>query len=478
MASFNEKTTGMRTTNLSGHDAYRLPRREKLATQVLTSFLCEPKYYGDNTPEMVALAIELASTDGPFLARLAIYARTSMGMRSTAHMLCAVIAHEVKGEAYVRPSMRSCVLRGDDVTEILSAYKSLFPGEALPNSLRRAMREAIEGLDDYEIAKYQMRGRQLTMADAIKICHPASREVYAECIEGRLPVREGWRTALSREGNTTEAWERLIEEDRIPYMATLRNLRSMVRANPANLDVAFDRITNPEAVRRSRQLPFRFYSALNSVRQEASSKVLDALEDAMATSVDNYPRLGGRTVIAVDISASMGCHLSRRSTVTYSDVAALLGVCAAHLSDDCVLYTFDCEAQRVAISGRAGILAQTDMLRGSGGWTNMRAVFESMESDGVDCDRIIILSDNEVNGGWKGSGVATIQRCADKYRRDVGHDVWVHAADMAGYGTTQFVGKHTSVIAGWSDKILQLIPMAERGEGGMVSAVEAVRLPG
>lgn len=478
MASFNGKAQGIRTTNLSGNAAYRLGNREKLATQVLTSFLHELKYYGDNTPQMIELAREVASVDGPFVARLAIYARKTMGMRSTTHMLCAVLAHEAKDEAYVRPTLRTCVVRGDDVTETLCAYKGIFPGEALPNSLRRAMRDALEEMDDYEIAKYQMRGRQLTMADAIKICHPARREAFVACIEGRLPVPEGWQTALSREGNTAKTWERLIDEDRIPYMAALRNLRNMLKAGPSNIDLALARLTNPEAVRHSRQLPFRYYSAWNSVRDMASSKVLDALEAAIATSIDNYPRLTGRTVVAVDVSGSMSARLSRMSSITYADVAALLGVCVARLSDDCVLYTFEGWARRVSISGRAGILSQMDALRGSGGWTNMGAVFEEMSSDRVDCDRIIILSDNEVNGGFRSAGRGgVIQLLADRYRKEVGHDVWVHAADMAGYGTVQFVGKDTSIIAGWSEKILQLIPMAEQGQGGMLAAIEAVELP-
>lgn len=478
MASFNGKARGLVTTNLSGNAAYRLSIREKLATQVLTSFLNEPKYYGDNTPRVVELARNVASVDGPFVARLALYARNTLGMRSITHMLCAVLSHEAKDEAYVRPAIRACVLRGDDVTETLSAYKGIFPDEALPNSLRRAMRDALEVMDDYEVAKYQMRGRQLTMADAIKICHPARREAFAACIEGRLPVPEGWQTALSREGNTAEIWERLIAEDRIPYMAALRNLRNMLEAGPDNLDVALARLTDPEAVRRSRQLPFRYYSSWNSVRDMASSKVLDALEGAITASIDSYPRLTGRTVVAVDVSASMGARLSKMSSVTYADVAALLGVCAARLSDDCVLYTFEDQAERVAISSRAGILSQMDALRGTGGWTNMGAVFEEMSSSHVDCDRIVILSDNEVNGGGLSAGGGkTIQRLADRYRQEVGHDAWVHAADMAGYGTAQFRGKDTSIIAGWSEKILQLIPMAEQGTSGMVAAIEAVELP-
>lgn len=489
MAGFNGKAQGKRTTNLNGHAAYSMGRREDLAIRVMTSFMNEPKYYGDNTDETIRLAQAVARTDGLFVAKLAVYARTVMNMRSTSHMLCAVLAHEVKGEGYVRKAITKAVTRGDDATEILSAYKAIYEGEPLPNSLRRAIRDAIEAMDDHTIAKYQGVGRSLTMADAIKICHPKAREVLAACVDERLPFPKSWETEVSAGGNTKEVWEALIAEDRVPYMAMLRNLRNIVAAAPSNLDKVVAKIADGDAVRRSRQLPFRFWSAYKAVQGVASSKVLDALEDAIDASVANYPRLGGRTVIAVDTSGSMRRGLSSNGSVTYADVAALLGLCAARLSDDCWVFTFDDDARRVPVSARAGILSQMPKLQGHGGATNMRSVFDRIVAEGIDCDRVIILSDNEVNRDYSGwyswapgqaplSGRKCVQSCADAYRRHVGHDVWVHAADMAGYGTCQFDGAKTDIIGGWSEKILNLIPMAEAGVSSLIDDIMSVRLDG
>jgi hypothetical protein len=263
-------------------------------------------------------------------------------------------------------------------------------------------------------------------------------------------------------------------------MAQLRNLRNMLEAQPANFDKVLANISDPDAVRRSRQLPFRFWSAFKSLSGIASSKTFDALEDALEASVNNYPRLTGRTVIAVDTSGSMRSRLSSNGSTMYCEVAALLGACAANLSDDFWVYTFEDDAQRVDLSRRGGILSQMEKLQGWGGCTNMKSVFDAMEDDDIDCDRIIILSDNEVNrdsvGIWANhqTGKKCIQSCADQYRKKVGHDVWVHAADMAGYGTCQFIGPKTNFIAGWSEKILNLIPMAEKGAGSMIEEIEKV----
>ena len=200
MTTFNMKAETTLTRNRSGHVAYRLNARDRLMSYVLTSFVNEPKYYGDNTPELVTLAKELAATDGLFVAQLAVYARTVMNMRSSSHLLLATLAHEVKGEQYVRRAVRTAVVRGDDVTEMLAAYFALFPGEPLPNSLRRGLRDALDRMGDYELAKYRMADRPVKMADAVKLCHTRRREATRALLAGELGKPTSWETELSAHG--------------------------------------------------------------------------------------------------------------------------------------------------------------------------------------------------------------------------------------------------------------------------------------
>ena len=84
-------------------------------------------------------------------------------------------------------------------------------------------------------------------------------------------------------------------------------------------------------------------------------------------------------------------------------------------------------------------------------------------------DRVIYFSDNECNRGLE----TTIQGLADKYRRKYNKDFWVHGVDLQGYGTQQFCGARFNLIAGWSERILSFITLAEAGMGNMVKAVEA-----
>lgn len=478
MSGFNSRPK--KATNKCGHAAFDMKPKEKLATQVLTTFFNEPKFYGDNSNEILENAAKMCHEDPEFVAKLAVYARTKLNMRSVSHALCAVLAHEVKDKQYVRNAIRTVGnTRGDDLVEILAAYLNLY-GKPIPNSLRRGLRDALECFSDYHIAKYQERGKAVTMADVVKICHPSRRSsgLFQKLIEGDLAVPTSWETEVAANGNNAETWEKLIADGNLGYMAALRNLRNMVKAKPSNLDDILSKLADPEEVRRSRQLPFRFYSAWKA-NAGAGTKVLDTLEAALEASMENLPKLPGKTAVFVDCSGSMDMPISRKSDVRANEIAGLLGIMLAKMSDDCVMYRFDDDAYPFPVSKRGGVLSQLNAMDFYGGCTNMGAPFQRMLDEGIECDRIIILSDNEVNdpyvrtgrGFWDYSRTI-MQSLADEYRQAVVKDVWVHAIDLQGYGTQQFQGGKTNVIAGWSEKILEFVKLVEDGTGSLIEDIE------
>ena len=99
----------------------------------------------------------------------------------------------------------------------------------------------------------------------------------------------------------------------------------------------------------------------------------------------------------------------------------------------------------------------------------MHLPFVAMIQEKINADRVIVISDNECNGGWWSKPV---QSLADEYRKLTGNDIWVHAIDLQGYGTQQFHGKKTNVIAGWSEKVFSFIKLAEQGEGNLERTIE------
>ena len=147
----------------------------------------------------------------------------------------------------------------------------------------------------------------------------------------------------------------------------------------------------------------------------------------------------------------------------------LLGLIANKICENSIFYTFDTDIRKHPVSHRSGILEKA-MRSCCGGGTNMHLPFEKMISENVDADRIIILSDNECNcGGYYG---APVQRLADEYRMRTGNNIWVHAIDLQGYGTQQFHGSKTNIIAGWSEKVFDFIKLAEQGESNLEKTIE------
>lgn len=470
MSKFNsQKTT--KTVNRCGHAAYSMNDRSKLVTQVLTSFFNEAKFYGDNSGEMKKLIPKVIAADPEFVAKLAVFARREFNMRSVSHVLAAYLCHEPAGKPYARKTVQAVCLRGDDATEIMSFYLATF-GKPIPNSLRRGLKSVLERFDAYTLSKYKGDGKDVKLRDLVMLCrpHPTSdekSEAFKKLLENSLEPPATWEVELSKYGNNSETWERLIASGRVGYMATLRNLRNIIKANPSNMDSVLEWLSDPGAVRRSKQMPFRFLSAYKAVKDVAGSKVLSTLEHACEASVQNMERLSGTTVIMVDVSGSMGNQVSAKSDVRCYEIGALLGLIANRICENSVFYVFNGDAYRYPVSAEAPILYTAQTIR-CGGGTDMAAPFERMLRDGVKADRVIVISDNECNDGWWGKPVQTV---ADEYRRKSGCNCWVHGIDLQGYGTQQFKGPRTNIITGWSEKVFEFIHLAENGEGNLEKAI-------
>ena len=474
MAKFNSTMTN-KTVNKSGHAAYKMRDKEKLVTQVLTSFFDEKKFYGDNSAEMQETIKSVIKTDPQFVANLAVFARREFNMRSVSHVLIAHLAHEVEGKPYTKKAVKAVCLRGDDATEIMACYLSMF-GKPIPNALKKGLEDVLQGFDEYTLAKYKGEGKAVKMRDLLCLCRPAPKtaqqsEMWKRCLNNELETPYTWETELSANGNNAETWKKLIDSGKVGYMALLRNLRNILNANPSNVNKVLDTIQNPEAVRRSKQLPFRYLSAYKELEGIGGSRVFDALENAVEASIENVPAIPGTTVIAVDVSGSMSNPVSAKSKMRCYEIAMMLGLIANKICDNSYFYTFDTDVKKYPVSHRSGIL-ETAIHARCGGGTDMGLPFVAMMNDHIKADRIIILSDNECNSGGNYYARKPVQALADEYRRRTGNDIWVHAIDLQGYGTQQFHGAKTNIIAGWSERVFEFIRLAEQGEGNLEKTIE------
>ena len=224
MSKFNQ-TNINKTQNKSEHVAYSMADKDKLVTQVLTSFFGEEKYYGDTTNELIQTATAVLGGAPKFVANLARYARKEMHLRSVSHALTALIANNVNSKEFIKEVVADVVERPDDITEILACHLAMF-GKPIPNGLKKALGAAVGKFSTYQISKYNGGNKAVKFKDVLKLTHakPQTKEqegLFNAIINDTLPTAERWETELSANGNTKESWEKLITEDKLGYMAKI-----------------------------------------------------------------------------------------------------------------------------------------------------------------------------------------------------------------------------------------------------------------
>ncbi len=487
MAKFNQSNTN-KTENRDGFPAYPMQLKEHLVTAVLTTMFGEPKFYGSTDGDIVRLSAECAATDPEFLCKLACYARNVANLRSVSHVLTCVIAREA--HEFTRRTVRNVVIRPDDITEILACYKQMY-GKPFPNALKREIASVIQRFDGYQLAKYNGGSRSVKFRDVLRITHPTPKDpqteaLFRKVLDDTLPTPYTWETELSAKGNTKEVWDELIASGKVGYMALLRNLRNIIKCG-ANVSPVLKILSDPEQVKKSRQLPFRFYSAYLTLTREKmmSGSIQRSLEKALEVSVENMEQIPGRSLIAIDVSGSMGSRISSRSEIRCCDVASLLGAMASRICEDATVCYFDTAGSWSSLDHKGytikhygkydSILEICLSSRFYGGGTQMDlpmvyALNEDGNRDIKPFDRIIYFSDNECNSSCGGFN-KTVQGMIDQYRQTYNRNFWVHGIDMQGYGTQQFHGNQFNLIAGWSESVLPFINTAEKGMGSLVETI-------
>ncbi len=217
-------------------------------------------------------------------------------------------------------------------------------------------------------------------------------------------------------------------------------------------------------------MPFRYYSAFKVLAEEGlgTSKVYDVLEKAIKHSTKNIERLKGKTFISTDVSGSMGSKLSRKSDMTCAEVGTVLMSIANSICDEAITSVFDTKFKIVPFASSNGIIANARSVTPSWGGTNLSLPIYYLLDNKIFVDRIILLSDNEINYGYDN----VCQKLIYEYRKKVNPDVYVHAIDLLGYGTQQFKGDKVNIIAGWNEKILEFIPKVEYGLNNIKEEIE------
>lgn len=483
MSKFNTtlKTPKTKTTNLAGGESYKASDELALVSLLLTSFVND-QFYKDAKSSLADLrSLVTKIKDKEFVAKSAIFARDRFGMRSITHALAGELASEIGGLEWGKDFYDKVVVRVDDMSEILSyyiTYKTLKDSPKFPNSIKKGFAKAFNKFDSYQLSKYKCEDKDVKLVDVVNLVHPTpnvrNSEALGLLIKGELKNTKTWESKLSEAGQVasseenlaelkSDVWSELISTKRLGYFALLKNLRNIITQSPASVKIACDMLVDEKLIKNSRVLPFRFTTAYEEIQKLGSSKevrdVIVALNKALDISVNNVPKFDGETLVVLDVSGSMSGKPS--------EIASLFGSILAK-SNSCDVMTFASNASYKSYNPLDSVLTLRDSFKFSGGGTNFKSIFTTANRK---YDRVIILSDMQ---GWMGYNTPTAE--FNKYKSTFSANPYIYSWDLAGHGTLQLPENKVFALAGFSDKVFDIMKMMELDKKALYNEINSIKL--
>lgn len=484
------KATAVKTHTHEGDVTNTLDDKSALFTLGVTNMVSEDTFYesaGTRDRKFRDLVHKVTKTDPDWMQRFIPWLRKEANMRSAA--IVAVAEYVKAGGPNGRALVRNTLSRADEPAEILAYWTTQY-GKRIPAALKRGVADSLSGLyNEYTVLKYDSQGHDFRMGDVIQLVHPNPSDPYESAVykyaldrrykgndaevptnlerlaysqelvervkTGHLPTAEEldragwtWERLSSYRKLDAETWESIIPT--MGYMALLRNLRNFDEAGISQESVEYVKsvLADPGRVAASRQLPFRFLSA----DKYADTRRWGAtLETALNLSVQNVPEFSGRTLVLVDTSGSMTWRgISKNSSVTPMEIGAIFGAAVA-LKNDADLVTFADYGKEITVPKNGNVLDVARKFR-SGQVGHGTAINNAVRSHYNGHDRIVVFTDMQ----WFPGGNAAVNQAK-----------FVHAFNLVGYNSsvdTSTPGRFQ--YAGWTDSLMNLMPLLERGQIG------------
>lgn len=504
MVRFNSpqpKTKSSNTIkNYEGGAAFRTDKYNELYLRTATQLVLTDKFYGDKDQqfqEWITLVREIGIQDPEFVLKLAAYVRNEMKLRTAPIIMLvetilaykATVNYTTKDNEIFYKYAPRIIQRADELAEIIAYFQAQNgdigngrPKGSLPNVFKKIINRELlsDKFNDYQLVKNDKNNAKVSLRDVLRITHPKPKDRDTERFFARVIEQDSfadiaeqtWEGIISKAGSNKETWSKALEQ--MPIMALVRNLRNLLD-NDVSLELAYQKLSDPEIIRKSRLLPFRFYQAYKEVN--GRDRRLDTvLNTALLHATANIPEFPGGTAVFVDTSGSMDTELNNKSKIKYNEIAALFGTILYKKmgAANTVLFVYDDDVRQIKPTDGALVYDTIEvMLRNKGGATYAHKCMEVLLNNSrFPVDRIIFLSDmqsyNDYGYGWSpsryGSTSKSVSQLLDDYRKKVNPNAVLYDIDLSGYGTVQFDPKKPLNIhlAGWSERIFDLMNVFDK----------------
>lgn len=368
---------------------------EQLRRSVLACMLWESNFYesGEAVADRIKrLVPECKPTD---VADLAIEAREKQRLRHVPLLLCRELAR-YPSRFSVADTLCRVIQRADELAEFLSMYwsdvKANDPRARRPlaHQVKKGLACAFNKFDEYALAKYN-RDSSVKLRDVLFMVHAKPKDeaqaaLWKRLADGELATPDTWEVALSAGANKREAFERLLREKKLGYLALLRNLRNMAQAevDPA---LVFDALSSGAA--KSKALPFRYVAAARGCPQWEPQ-----IDAAMQVALDGLDKLPGRTIVLVDTSPSMHWALSAKSDLMRNDAAAALAILLRGICAEARVFAFSSKVAEVPPRNGMALFDAINRAVESNG-TLLGNAIKYVAQAVPNADRLIVFTDEE-----------------------------------------------------------------------------------
>lgn len=463
-----------------------IEQKISLYRQVASSMMKESKFYenGINSYNDLLKSIKLVD-DTEWVLKLATYARNELNLRTVPLVLTSEIALDSTRDKSFgsRKYINAVIKRPDEIPEILAYCKQRcaeLKRDKLPQMILKGLTPCWGKFSTYSLTKYRAEGKGFTLRDAMFLTHPAAineeqDDTLRDLADNMLTTIDDtatWEYYISKHGSTKESWSHIIPS--MGYMALLRNINNFIKVGISKNDVQYvcQKLSDRDEVGKSKQLPFRFYTAYKNLLSEGDyRKYKTALEIALGHSTVNIPRMSGKTAVLIDTSGSMSSSISSKSTVSCVEIASLMGcMLYNHNRSDTIVITFDNTAKYPQIAG-CSVLLDTEWIveHSHGGATYLYKALQLLTDNDIFVNRIIVLSDMQTYGGNE-------QRYLEMYKSRINPVVKLFTIDLQGYkNNSSTLGKQgVYELAGYSDRVFNLINAYDEDPVAIVSYISTL----
>ena len=325
----------------------------------------------------------------------------------------------------------------------------------------------------------------------------------------------------------------------MPVMNLLRNLRNILLYAPDKVTEACEQLTIKDKIMNSRLLPFRFATAYSEIEKlsyyyteisstkssiqfedEKSSSlcsenefrrnkemVLNAIEKALEISCLNIPKLEGNVAILVDDSGSMrgdaggSSRVSAFSKTSTSMIAHLFASMVMYRQDNVYLGLFGDKLINVPVKRDMRLLDYTKWTFEKGGEcggateTGIYDFIRQVVKEKKKIDNVIVFSDCQIGsihtkgyyGGYSEFTAWFGYDSSDRGKhfhelfkefRKINPNANFIVVNLRQSGSTSVFDKSQRIlnIAGWSDKIFDVITSQCKGWDAMIKEIESIEI--